>query len=75
MTRLSAEMGQLMSSLRDFDTDKAWNWMRTKNSYSGAGVHEYLRFEPCGGGMYELYVLNGWHTKASRMHTHTIFGA
>ena len=75
MRRLSAEMGQLMSSFRDFDTDKEWNWVRAKSPYARTGVHEYLRFEPRGGDTYELYVLDGWHTKASPMHTYIILSA
>lgn len=63
-----AEMGQLMTSFRDFDTDKAWNWVRTKGLYVHTGVHEYLRFEPRGNDTYELYVLDGWPTKAGLMH-------
>jgi hypothetical protein len=27
-------------------------------------VNDYLRFEDRGGGTYELFVLDGWHTKA-----------
>ncbi|KAH0827399.1 male sterility protein-domain-containing protein [Lanmaoa asiatica] len=58
------EMGQLMTSFRDFDTDKEWNWVRAKGPYVNTGVHEYMRFEPLGNDTYELYVLDGWHTKA-----------
>lgn len=29
------------------------------------GVNDYLRFEDKGGDIYELFVLDGWHTKAS----------
>ncbi|KAG8213592.1 L-aminoadipate-semialdehyde dehydrogenase [Butyriboletus roseoflavus] len=57
------EMGQLMTSFRDFDTDKAWNWVRARGPYNHTGVHEYMRFEPRGSDTYELYVLDGWHTK------------
>ncbi|KAF9219622.1 L-aminoadipate-semialdehyde dehydrogenase [Gyrodon lividus] len=58
------EMGQLMTSYRDFDTDKGWNWVRAKGPYANNGVNDYLRFENRGDGTYELYVLDGWHTKA-----------
>ena len=61
---LSAEMGQLMTSFRDFDTDKGWKWVRAKGPYVHTGVDEYMRFEPRGSDTYELYVLDGWHTKA-----------
>ncbi|KAF8839463.1 L-aminoadipate-semialdehyde dehydrogenase [Paxillus ammoniavirescens] len=57
------EMGQLMTSFRDFDTDKEWDWVRAKGPYINTGVNEYMRFEDQGDGTYELYVLDGWHTK------------
>ena len=60
-----AEMGQLMTSFRDFETDKGWNWVRAKGPYVKTKVNDYLRFEDRGGGTYELVVLDGWHTKAS----------
>ena len=52
-------MGQLMTSFRDFDTDKGWNWVRAKGPHIHTGVHEYMRFEPRGSDTYELYVLDG----------------
>ncbi|KAG6378292.1 male sterility protein-domain-containing protein [Boletus reticuloceps] len=58
-----SEMGQLMTSFRDFDTDKEWNWVRAKGPYIHTGVHEYMRFVPCGSDTYELYILDGWYTK------------
>jgi hypothetical protein len=58
-------MGQLMTSFRDFETDKGWNWVRAKGPYMKTGVNDYLRFEDRGGDIYELFVLDGWHTKAS----------
>ncbi|KAG9316268.1 hypothetical protein JVU11DRAFT_2297 [Chiua virens] len=51
------EMGQLMTSFRDFDTDKEWNW------YTNICVLNHY-----GNDTYELYILNGWHTKASLTH-------
>ena len=68
---LSAEMGQLMSSMRDFATDNEWNWMRAKGPQIRSGVHEYVRFEHRGSDTYELCVLEGWPTKASPMQIHT----
>jgi len=59
-----AEMGQLMTSFRDFETDMGWNWVRAKGPYVKTKVNDYLRFEDRGGGTYELVVLDGWHTKA-----------
>ncbi|KAF8549988.1 L-aminoadipate-semialdehyde dehydrogenase [Imleria badia] len=32
------EMGQLMTSFRDFDTDTAWNWVRANGPYIHTGV-------------------------------------
>jgi hypothetical protein len=65
---LSAEMGQLMTSFRDFDTDKGWKWVRAKGPYIHTSVHEYMRFEPRGSDTYELYVLDGWQSKAGPMY-------
>ncbi|KAH7912004.1 L-aminoadipate-semialdehyde dehydrogenase [Hygrophoropsis aurantiaca] len=57
------EMGQLMTSFRDFETDKDWNWVRAKGPFVKTNVNDYLRFEDRGDGKFELYVLDGWHTK------------
>ncbi|KAG1719306.1 L-aminoadipate-semialdehyde dehydrogenase [Suillus lakei] len=57
------EMGQLMTSFRDFETDKDWNWLRAKGPYVKTKVNEYLRFEPRSGDTYELLVLDGWPSK------------
>ncbi|KAG1858184.1 L-aminoadipate-semialdehyde dehydrogenase [Suillus subluteus] len=59
------EMGQLMTSFRDFETDKGWNWTRAKGPHVTTNVNDYLRFEPRGGDTYELFVLDGWPMKAS----------
>ncbi|KAN0090779.1 hypothetical protein V8E55_004345 [Tylopilus felleus] len=60
---IMGSMGQLMTSFRDFDTDKAWSWVRAKGPYIHTGVHEYMRFKPRGSDNYELYVLDGWNSK------------
>ncbi|EGO25232.1 putative aminoadipate reductase [Serpula lacrymans var. lacrymans S7.9] len=57
------EMGQLMTSFRDFENDKLWNWVRAKGPYVKSNVNDFMRFEDRGDGKYELYVLDGWHTK------------
>ncbi|KAG2036041.1 L-aminoadipate-semialdehyde dehydrogenase [Suillus americanus] len=57
------EMGQLMTSFRDFETDKGWNWTRAKGPHVSTNVNDYLRFEPRGGDTYELFVLDGWPMK------------
>lgn len=54
-----------MTSFRDFDTDKGRNWVHARGPYVHGGIHGYLRFEPHGGDMYELYVLDEWRLKAS----------
>ncbi|KAG0707371.1 L-aminoadipate-semialdehyde dehydrogenase, partial [Suillus ampliporus] len=61
------EMGQLMTSFRDFDTDKGWNWTRAKGPHVNTNVNDYLRFEDRGGDTYELFILDGWPMKASVM--------
>ncbi|KAG1723800.1 hypothetical protein EDB19DRAFT_1915911 [Suillus lakei] len=64
-----SEMGQLMSSFRDFETDKGWNWSRAKGPHVTNNVNDYIRFEPRGGDAYELFVLDGWPTKATKIMT------
>lgn len=59
----STETGQLMTSFRDFETDKGWNWTRAKGPHVNTNVNEYLRFEPLGADTYELLVLDGWPNK------------
>ncbi|KAG1775414.1 L-aminoadipate-semialdehyde dehydrogenase [Suillus placidus] len=51
------EMGQLMTSFRDFETDNGWNWTRAKGPNVKTNVNHYLRFEPRGGDTYELFVM------------------
>ncbi len=51
-----------MTSMRDFETDKDWDYVRS----TGPGtknVKKFIRFEPVGEGVYELVVLEGWPTK------------
>ena len=50
----SVECGFLMSSHRDYETDKEWQYLRL-----GEGV-QHLHFEPREGGPHELLVENGW---------------
>ncbi|KAK4992704.1 hypothetical protein LTR66_006215 [Elasticomyces elasticus] len=50
----SAECGFLMSSHRDYETDKEWQYLR---SDSGS---DRLRFEEQGDGLAELVILQGW---------------
>lgn len=55
--------GQLGTSLRDFETDKAWNYVRFSGPYVTSGVDKYLRFVPQGNGSFELVTLDGWGGK------------
>lgn len=51
-------MGQLLTSQREFDTDKAWNYVRPL-----AKTKPYLLFDEITPGMYELVVLSGLPSK------------
>lgn len=54
----ATETGQIMDSIRDFDTDKGWNIMRPSKR-----VAPYLKFENVGTteeGPYEMICLKGW---------------
>lgn len=55
----SAECGFLMSSSRDFATDKEWQYLR-----SNASPH--LKFEPQEDGLAELVILSSWPHMAKR---------
>lgn len=52
----SAECGFLLSSSRDYDKDKHWNFLRHSNK------SEFLQFEKLedDSGLYELIVKQGW---------------
>lgn len=52
------EVGQLMTSERDFEMDRGWDWVRASEF-----VRAYLRFEEHSPGVFELVVLNGWRSK------------
>lgn len=51
-------MGQLMTSLRDPEKDKAWNYVRPL-----AKVRPFLFFDETSPGIFELVVLDGLPTK------------
>ncbi|SPO23347.1 related to alpha-aminoadipate reductase [Ustilago trichophora] len=54
----ATETGQIMDSIRDFDTDKGWNVMRPSQRCA-----PYLKFENVGtndDGPYEMVCLKGW---------------
>ncbi|KZT19362.1 acetyl-CoA synthetase-like protein [Neolentinus lepideus HHB14362 ss-1] len=52
------ETGSLMNSNRDFESDKAWNWVRPL-----PGSAPYLVFEERGEGTYEVVVRDGYPPK------------
>ncbi|KAB2571366.1 Non-canonical non-ribosomal peptide synthetase FUB8 [Lasiodiplodia theobromae] len=54
----ATEMGQLMTSFRDPESDKAWNYVRPLPK-----VAPYLRFVDIGAGVYECVVLDGLPSK------------
>ncbi|ORY46225.1 hypothetical protein BCR35DRAFT_356262 [Leucosporidium creatinivorum] len=55
----STETGQLMSSMRHFETDKEWDYMRI----SDAG-RPFVDFEDQGDGTHEVVVKEGWAGKS-----------
>src|SRR5687767_11694712 len=57
---ISTEMGQLMTSQRDPETDKAWNYVRPL-----AKTNPYLFFDEITSGIFECVVLDGLSTKTT----------
>ncbi|KAK5087338.1 hypothetical protein LTR70_002173 [Exophiala xenobiotica] len=55
----TTETGQLMTSFRP-PGDKAWNYVRVHDK-----LQPYARFEPQGGDLYELVILDGWPSKVA----------
>lgn len=56
----SAECGFLMSSQRDFDSDREWQYLRCPEHA------QHLRLEDRADGLSELIVLDGWPHMAKR---------
>ncbi|KAH8647661.1 aminoadipate-semialdehyde dehydrogenase large subunit [Xylariales sp. PMI_506] len=54
----TTETGQLMTSFRS--GDKAWNYVRVHDA-----LDPYVRWEPRGGNLYELVILDGWRSKVA----------
>ncbi|BEI83428.1 hypothetical protein CcaverHIS002_0400320 [Cutaneotrichosporon cavernicola] len=54
----TTETGALMTSNRDFKTDKAWNYVRNEGLISN-----YLDLEPRGSNTFEVVVKDGWPAK------------
>ncbi len=52
------ETGAVLSSKRDYATDKDWNWLRAEGL-----VVDYLVAEHRGADTYELVVKDGWPAK------------
>jgi len=55
----TTETGQLMTSFRP-QGDRAWNYVRVHDK-----LQPYARFEPKGGDLYELVILDGWPSKVA----------
>jgi hypothetical protein len=47
-----------MTSRRDFDSDKKWNWLRVEGL-----IKEYIELIPQGSNTFEVVVLDGWPAK------------
>ncbi|WWD19982.1 hypothetical protein CI109_104455 [Kwoniella shandongensis] len=54
----SSECGFLLTSHRDYDTEKDWEWLRNDSPYSDA-----LKFEPVDEAKYEMVVTKDWSSK------------
>ncbi|KAJ9658606.1 hypothetical protein H2198_003624 [Neophaeococcomyces mojaviensis] len=55
----TTETGQLMTSFRPAG-DKAWNYLRVHDKLA-----PFVRFEPQGGNLFELVILDGWPSKVA----------
>jgi len=55
----TTETGQLMTSFRPA-CDKAWNYVRVHEA-----LQPYVRWEPQGGDLHELVILDGWKSKVA----------
>lgn len=56
----ATEVGQLMTSFRNYASDKGWDWMRVP-----AHLKPYLSMEERGPNLYECCVLDGWPSKVA----------
>ncbi|KIR43110.1 L-aminoadipate-semialdehyde dehydrogenase [Cryptococcus deuterogattii 99/473] len=54
----TTETGALMTSRRDFDSDKGWNWLRAEGP-----IADYLELIPQGSDTFEAVVKDGWPAK------------
>ncbi|KAF2166908.1 hypothetical protein M409DRAFT_22960 [Zasmidium cellare ATCC 36951] len=56
----ATEVGQLMTSFRDFKSDKLWDWLRVPDR-----LLPFLSMEPRGPNLFELCVNDGWGSKVA----------
>jgi len=56
----ATEVGQLMTSFRDYKVDKEWDWLRVPPH-----LKPYLSMELRGPNLYELCVMEGWGSKVA----------
>ncbi|KAI6837511.1 acetyl-CoA synthetase-like protein [Hortaea werneckii] len=56
----ATEVGQLMTSFRDYKEDKDWDWLRVPEN-----LKPYLRMEERGPNLFELCVRDGWKSKVA----------
>ncbi|KAK4610164.1 Adenylate-forming reductase Nps10 [Fulvia fulva] len=56
----ATEVGQLMTSFRDFKSDKLWDWLRVPEK-----LLPYLSMELRGPNLYECCVKQGWGSKVA----------
>ncbi|KAI7229044.1 acetyl-CoA synthetase-like protein [Hortaea werneckii] len=56
----ATEVGQLMTSFRDYNEDKDWDWLRVPEN-----LKPYLSMEERGPNLFELCVRDGWKSKVA----------
>ncbi|KAK4496251.1 hypothetical protein PRZ48_012231 [Zasmidium cellare] len=56
----ATEVGQLMTSFREFEKDKLWDWLRVPDR-----LLPFLSMEPRGPNLFELCVNDGWGSKVA----------
>jgi hypothetical protein len=56
------DSGQLATSLREFDTDQDWNYIRFQGPQVTTNINQYIHLEP-RGDLLEVVVKDGWPGK------------
>ncbi|KAH0364870.1 acetyl-CoA synthetase-like protein, partial [Aureobasidium melanogenum] len=56
----ATELGQLMTSFRNHEEDKGWDWLRV-----GPNLEPYLKMESRGPNLFESCVTEGWPSKVA----------